>query len=277
MSFLTILLVLIAVMLVYMTGWYLLSIWTRDASVIDIAWGLGFVLVAWLSLVLGEKYDLRAWITTILVTVWGLRLAWHIYTRNKGRGEDWRYKEYRQDWGVNYLFRSFFRIFMLQGFLLLVIALPVIFINAYHAGYKANLWYELFGLGKQLYPLNIFNIFGIGLWLFGFIYEAVADFQLARFKQDPANEGEIMTEGLWKFSRHPNYFGEVVLWWGIFLLALFTPESILTVVGPVTITYLILKVSGVPLLEKRFNGDPEYEAYKQRTSIFWPRKPGKNY
>ncbi len=237
----------------YMCFWYFIAILKKRNDVADIAWGLGFVLLVWISFYF-SGFSLIALIVNIFVTIWGVRLATHIYLRNRNKGEDPRYLVWRQEWKYFYL-RSFFQVFMLQGLLFLIVY-PVIYINT-NAGINFNYSY----------------LFGILVWIFGFVFESVGDKQLANFIKDPNNKGLIMDKGLWRYTRHPNYFGEVTMWWGIFLVALFLPNGIYTIFGPLTITFLILFVSGVPMLEKKYEGNLDFEDYKKRTSRFIPWFP----
>lgn len=247
---------LAGVLFCYMTLWFIVSLIKKRNDVADIAWGVGFPLISWIAFAL-SGYSLRALIINILITIWGTRLASHIYTRNKNKPEDARYAAWRKEWKYFYL-RSFFQVFMLQGLFLYLIVLPSVFAN-----HTAN---SNFGA---------LEITGLAIWLFGFFFEAIGDKQLANFIKDPANKGKIMQSGLWKYTRHPNYFGEVTMWWGIFVMTLSLSGAIYTIIGPLTITTLILFVSGVPLLEKRYQGNAEYEAYKKRTSVFIPLPPKK--
>lgn len=237
----------------YMNLWFLVSVFTKKNDVADIAWGLGFVMLAWMSLFLRKDISLLPLLTTLLVTIWGLRLAYHIYHRNKGKPEDYRYAAWRVAWGKWFYLRSYFQIYILQGFLMFVISLPVIFINVYCTE-----------------PFGIIAILGICVWVIGFFFESVGDAQLAKFIKNGKNKGKLMQSGLWKYTRHPNYFGEVTQWWGIFIIALTVPYGFLSIIGPLTITFLILKVSGVPMLEKKMELNPEFAEYKKRTSMFIP-------
>jgi steroid 5-alpha reductase family enzyme len=238
----------------YMTCWFIISLIKKRNDVADIAWGLGFIMVAWISFFL-SGYSFTALIVNILITIWGSRLALHIYFRNKNKPEDTRYMEWRKTW-KNFYIRSFLQVFMLQGLFLYLISLPVIFIN--------HLVSTNFG---------IIEFVGLLVWGVGFYFESTGDRQLKEFISNPQNKGKLMDKGLWRYSRHPNYFGEVTQWWGIFIIALSIPNSIFTIIGPLTITTLILFVSGVPLLEKKYEGRPDFEEYKKRTSIFIPLPP----
>ena len=249
-----------ALLAVYMTAWFAAAMVKKDNSIADIAWGLGFVLVAAVTFLKRGSLFLPLLVTG-LVAVWGGRLAFHILLRNRKRGEDPRYAAWRRSWGRSFVWRSYLQVFLLQGFFLLVISSPVVLVNT-----GRN--YPYSGTDLQLMA-------GFLLWCAGFFFEAVGDAQLARFKRDPANKGKIMDRGLWRFTRHPNYFGESLMWWGIFLLALEVPYGWTTVVSPLLITFLLVRVSGVPLLEKRYAGNVEYQAYARRTSVFIPWLPKK--
>jgi steroid 5-alpha reductase family enzyme len=241
------------VLFVYMTLWFVISVIQKRNDVADVAWGLGFVLLAWVSYGLAGIFSLQSTVVSILVSIWGIRLAWHIYTRNRGRDEDYRYLSWRKEWGKWFFIRSFFQVYLLQGLLLFCIIQPVLFIHRYVGG----------GFG-------FWSSVGILVWCIGFFFESVGDAQLAGFIRNPANKGKIMQGGLWQYTRHPNYFGEVTQWWGIFIMACSVPYGFITIIGPITITVLIICVSGIPLLEKKYSGRSDFEAYKKRTSIFFP-------
>lgn len=249
-------LILGIILFIYMSSWFVLAVINKRNDIADIAWGLGFILMAWVSFYL-SGYAFKSIVVNLLVTFWGIRLAWHIYKRNKNKPEDSRYAEWRATW-KNFYVRSYLQIFMLQGLFLYLISLPVTFIN--HSVSNT------FGLVE---------IIGVLIWGIGFYFESTADRQLKEFIGNVENKGHVMDKGLWKYSRHPNYFGEVLEWWGIFIVALSIPFGYLTIIGPTTITTLILFVSGVPLLEKKYQGRPDYEEYKRRTSVFIPLPPKK--
>jgi steroid 5-alpha reductase family enzyme len=240
----------------YAIIWFIVAVVKNRNDVADIAWGGGFIFAALTAYIMQGINETRAILVLMLVITWGMRLMLHIGIRNRGKPEDHRYKAWREEWGSTYLVRSFLQVFLLQGFLLLVISLPVTMAITHNGP-----------------PLAVLDGIGFCLWLLGFLFEAIGDFQLLQFKKDPANKGRIMNIGLWRYTRHPNYFGEVTLWWGMFLICLAVPGSLWTVAGPLTITWLILRVSGTPLLEKRYVENPEYAEYIKRTSSFFPLPP----
>lgn len=240
----------------YMSSIFMLAWIKKDNSIVDIAWGIGFILVAILTFILQTVFVNRHVLITALILIWGTRLAAHIAIRNRGRGEDFRYAQWRKDWGKWFLIRSFFQIYMLQGFLLLITAYPVMLINH-----------------SRETGIVFLDILGLIIWLVGFFFEAIGDYQLLTFKRKAENKGKIMTQGLWRYTRHPNYFGETVMWWGIFLIGLSLKSGWTAIVSPLLITFLLLKVSGVTMLEKKYVGNKEFEEYAKRTSAFFPWFP----
>jgi steroid 5-alpha reductase family enzyme len=183
--------------------------------------------------------------------------------RNKDKEEEWRYKKWRKDWGKWWVIRSYLQVFMLQGFLLLIISLPVLTIMSTPVFSQ-----------KILEPVIYYtDLFGIFIWIIGFLFEAVGDYQLSRFLKDPRNKGKIIKSGLWKYTRHPNYFGEIAMWWGIWLMATKHPYPVLSILGPITITVLLRYVSGVPLLEKKMMEKPEFRKYAKKTNMLIPWFP----
>lgn len=242
---------IIFTLFVYMTLWFAYATSIRRDDVADTAWGIGFVLVAWVSFLWGEM-EPTALMITLMVTVWGVRLALHIHHRNSGKPEDVRYVQMRQNWKYGRL-SSYLNIFLLQGFFLFVIAQPVIYINLY-----------------SLSTFGLLQTIGILTWMVGFCFESVGDAQLAAHIKNPTNKGKLMTTGLWKYTRHPNYFGEVTQWWGIGIVASAIPGGWVTLIGPIFITYLICFVSGIPMLEKKYAGRSDWEEYKKKTSVFIP-------
>ncbi len=246
----------LSVLLVFMTAVFALAMYLKDNSIVDVAYGLAFTLACWAAYLSFGSGHPRQVLALALVTVWGVRLAAHIYMRKGGDGEDFRYRKWRQEWGKTFVWRSFLQIFMLQGAVVFVVALPVLLLINHP--------------GPALGPLDLL---GTLVWLFGFGFEAVGDWQLLRFKKNPANRGHIIQTGLWRFTRHPNYFGEATLWWGLFLIALSAPYGTAAILSPLLIAFLLLKVSGIPMLEAKYEGNPEFEAYKERTHAFFPWFP----
>jgi steroid 5-alpha reductase family enzyme len=253
----------LAAVLCLMCLTWLLSLVRRDASIADVVWGLGFVLAAWLTFFQTPQGALcRKLLLCLLTTVWGLRLALYIALRKRGKGEDPRYRAWREQYGSRFWWVSLFKVFLLQGLLLWVISL------ATQIGQFTPAPGGLTGL----------DMAGLALWITGFFFEAVGDLQMARFKGNPDNKGKVMDRGLWAFTRHPNYFGESVMWWGLFLITLSTPGSAWTIISPALITFLLLRVSGVTLLEKGLKERrPAYQDYIARTSSFFPWFPGKRH
>jgi steroid 5-alpha reductase family enzyme len=244
-----------AVSLGLMVCVWVLSLVFRNASIVDTFWGLGFVLVAWSTFFASDGYLGRRLLITGMVTIWGLRLAIHIGIRSWGQGEDRRYRAWRERAGERFWWVSLFSVFGVQGILLWVIALGV---------QKAQ-------LANVPDAFTWLDALGLLVWAAGFLFEAVSDRQLKRFKANPANQGHVMDRGLWAYSRHPNYFGEMLVWWGVFLVTTATPMGLWTIISPLTITFLLLRVSGVTLLEKTIvDSRPKYADYQRRTSAFFP-------
>jgi steroid 5-alpha reductase family enzyme len=240
----------------YQSIGFVVAVVKKRNDIADVAWGLGFVWVSWLAYALGTGND-QAVLLNVLVTFWGVRLAFHIYTRNRGKGEDFRYAQWRKEWRHFYT-RSFLQVFMLQGLFMYIIAWPVMFVNLSGS------------VGWQLW-----DVAGVLVWLFGFLFESIGDYQLAQFKKDSGNKGRLITTGLWHYTRHPNYFGEAVQWWGIFMIACALPMGWMTIASPLVITYLLRFVSGVPMLERKYDHHPDFAEYKRNTCVFFPWFPKK--
>lgn len=237
---------------------WLLSLVQKDASIVDTFWGLGFVLIAVVCFVTTSGYRERKMVVSLLAISWGLRLATHIFWRNKGKGEDFRYRAMRARFGDRFPIVSLFTVFGLQGLLMWIISLPL----------------QIAQISREPARLTWFDSAGAAVWLIGFLFESVGDLQLARFKADPRNKGKVMDRGLWRYTRHPNYFGDALLWWGFFVIALSTSAGVWTVISPIIMTGLLMKVSGVALLEKTLTKTkPEYRDYVGRTSAFFPWMP----
>ncbi len=246
------------VIAVLMAALWGLSLVLRDASIMDPFWGLGFTIVGWTSAVVTGSLGTEGAVLVALTTVWGLRLAGYLSWRSLGKGEDFRYRAMRKRWGERFPLVSLGTVFLLQGALLWVVSLPV-------------------QLGQDPGPgegLGWLAGAGIAAWAVGLFFETVGDAQLARFKADATNEGRVLDSGLWRYTRHPNYFGDFCVWWGLFLVALALGAPWWTATGPALMSVLLLRVSGVALLERSLSRrKPGYEEYVRRTSAFFPRPP----
>ena len=254
----TILLGNLALVLGIMLVLWLVSLRLRDTSIVDLFWGLGFALIAVATLWRTGGVSPRAFLLALLTTAWALRYSWHVWRRNIGHGEDSRYAAMRkkaeesgQSWGL----RSLYVVFLLQGVIMWLVSLPVQF---------GQLYQDPITLG---WPV----VAGLVLWIVGVLFEAVGDRQLKRFRADPENRGKVLQSGLWRYTRHPNYFGNACLWWGIWLCASEVDAAAWTFFGPALMTWALLKFSGVPILEKHLAATrPGYEDYMRRTSMFFP-------
>ncbi len=252
----TMLLSSLMVVLATLTCLWLLSLTRRDASIVDPFWGTGFVLVTWFTLASTPSAQTveRSWLLVTLTTIWGLRLSLYLLWRNWGHGEDRRYRAMRDYHGTRFWWVSLLTVFLLQGLILWIVSLPI---QAVLTAASA----------KQLGWLDLV---GAGLWSIGLFFETVGDFQMARFQADHANSGKVMDRGLWRYTRHPNYFGDFCVWWGMYLIAT-NGGAGWTIFSPLLMSFLLLKVSGVTLLEKTItNRRPEYIKYQQRTNAFFP-------
>ena len=245
----------LAVAYALMAAVWLLSTLARNVGIIDIFWGICIAAVGISFGAAQSEIDTRSRIVLALVLIWAIRLALHLLWRGWGEPEDRRYRSMREKWNPGFWWKSLIIVFATQAGLAWIIALP------------------LLGITQSNKPLGIFDYAGLTLWFIGFLIEAVADFQLARFLRGPNRDEAVMNLGLWKYSRHPNYFGECCLWWGIYLIA-FGAGAWWTIISPALLTFLILRVSGVTLTERTI-GDrrPEYANYVRRTSAFLPRPP----
>jgi steroid 5-alpha reductase family enzyme len=245
------------VIAILMVSTWLVSLLIANASIVDVVWGLGFVAVAWTGRIATHGNSTRQWLLTMLVSVWGLRLAGYLSLRNHGEGEDFRYRAMRERWGKRFGLVSLITVFTLQGTFMWIVSLPVQLGQARHEP----------GIGAL-------GVVGVALWGVGLLLEAGADLQLARFRADERNAGKVMDRGLWRYTRHPNYFGDACVWWGIALIAAETGAGAWGLVGAGVMTLLLRRVSGVTLLEKSLVRRREgYEAYVERTSAFIPLPP----
>jgi steroid 5-alpha reductase family enzyme len=246
------------VTLVFVTAIWVLSLVLRDSSIVDIFWGFGFITITWTLVASGVgELTSRAWLMAALVTVWGLRLSLHILRRNRGKGEDFRYRAWREQAGHAWWWRSYFKVFLLQGAVMWLVAAPVVAVLS----------------RSQHEAFNWIDGIAIAAWAIGFFFEAAGDWQLARFKSDPASKGRVMSGGVWRYTRHPNYFGDATVWWGHYLVAA-AAGAWWTVFSPILMTFLLVRVSGVSMLESALReSKPGYREYIQSTSAFFPLPP----
>jgi steroid 5-alpha reductase family enzyme len=241
-----------------MLGLWAVSLARRDASIVDIWWGPGFALLAAVALALAPYAPPRSGLLLAMVALWGLRLGLHLFVRNRGQAEDPRYARMRRRHGARFGWVSLGTVFGLQAGLQWFVSLPV--------------QVALLAPGDR--PLGAWDALGAALFAIGFGFESVGDWQLRRFRADPANRGRVLDTGLWRYTRHPNYFGDSLVWWGLFATACATPFGFATVASPLAMTFLLLRVSGVALLERSLvRSRPAYRDYIERTSAFFPRPP----
>ena len=243
---------------ILMLAAWLVSLPLKNASIADIVWGCGFVLIAWVTFfTVNRPLDMRQALLVAIPTFWGLRLSLHLFRRNLGKPEDKRYQAMRAKHPNRFGWVSLVTVFGLQGLLMLVVSLPV-----------------QLGQIEPSMPLEWSGYAGIALCGVGLFFEVVGDYQLAQFTKNPANKGRIMNIGLWRYTRHPNYFGDSCVWWGLGLIAFETTYGPWGLAGPALITYLLTQVSGVPMLEKAMlKSNPAYKNYQAVTSVFFPWPP----
>ena len=249
---LTVAIVIAAVMIIT----WVVSLVLRDASVVDPVWPLAFIAVAITALIAGSGDEGRRILIACVVAIWGARLSIHLLVRNAGKEEDFRYAAMRAKRGHRFWLTSLITVFLLQGLLVWVVSLPV----------------QLSAIPDR--PLGWLAIIGAIVWVLGLAFEAIGDAQLTRFKANPASRGQVLNTGLWRYTRHPNYFGDFLVWWGIFLIAAESGAGAWGFAGPLLMTLLLVKVSGAGLLEKDIAvRRPGYADYVRRTSGFIPRPP----
>jgi steroid 5-alpha reductase family enzyme len=261
------------VILMHFTIYFFRAVKQNNFGIIDIGWGQGFVIVVWLLMIyrvfiLGANANAIGYLTLILTSIWGLRLSSHIGQRNHGKPEDKRYVAMRAKIKPPYvLLKSYVNIFLLQALFMLIIALVLVF----------NV---MSGFANPVNPVMLIPIMlGVVVWLGGYFFQSVGDRQLAIFVANPDNKGKLMTQGLWAYTRHPNYFGEVLMWWGIAILGFANgfgvAIALIGLISPLVVTWLLRYVSGVPLLEKHMKTKPGFSDYEKTTNIFFPWFPKK--
>jgi steroid 5-alpha reductase family enzyme len=241
----------------------LLWIWSvliKNVSIVDIFWGFGFVVVNTFYVFNVEVINPRNLLLLILVSIWGLRLTIYLAIRNIGKGEDYRYQQFRKEYGAKrYWWFSYFQVFLLQGALILIVSLPLLGVH----------------LSASSGDLIWLDYLAILVWIIGFSFEAGGDYQLYQFKKNSKNKGKVLHTGFWKFTRHPNYFGDAAVWWSYALFSI-AAGGYWQIIGAVIMTLLIIKVSGVALLEKTLNTTkPKYKDYIEKTNSFFPWFPKK--
>ena len=241
----------IGVVFVYTTLGFVISRILKRNDIADIMWGPGILLVGIVGFLFSDGGVLSV-LLLILMTIWGIRLGLRILLRNLKKKEDKRYVELASSWGRWFVLRTYLQVFLLQGLLMIVVGYPALHLAVF---------------GGDVSPLVYV---GFVVWLVGFLFEAIGDYQLDQFLGNKENKGRVMRYGLWKYTRHPNYFGEVTQWWGIFLVVVLVPWGFVAIISPLMITYLILYVSGIPMLEKAFDDNEEFQEYKKKTSPFFP-------
>ena len=245
----------LAALLAFGMAAWLISLGKRDVSIVDSLWPVMFLLATIIYVQFCSDIGARLSLVLVLLLIWSLRLCIHITWRNWGEPEDSRYQAIRRNNEPYFEYKSLYIVFGLQAVLAWLIAIPL---PVAVSGSSA---------------LGFWDIAGVGLWLVGMLFQGVGDWQLARFKSDPSNRGEVMDRGLWRYTRHPNYFGEACVWWGFYLIAV-GAGGWWTLFAPVLITFLLLKVSGVSLLEADIEERrPAYRQYRERTNAFIPGRP----
>jgi steroid 5-alpha reductase family enzyme len=244
----------------FVTLLWIWSIFIKNVSIVDIFWGFGFVVVNAFYVFMSGELNARKILILTLVSIWGLRLTFYLAWRNIGKGEDFRYQEFRKNYGPQrYWWFSFFQVFLLQGALIMIVSLPLLGISS----------------STSTGTLKILDYIGILVWLIGFAFEAGGDFQLARFKSNVSNKGKVLKTGFWKYTRHPNYFGDSAVWWAYAIISI-AAGSYWQIIGSIVMTLLIIKISGVAMLERTLKDTkPQYKDYIQKTNSFFPWIPKK--
>ncbi len=242
---------------------WLVSLLLRDVSIVDFVWGTGFVVVGWVTLMVSASPTvgsptLQNWLIVWLTTLWGLRLSGYLFWRNHGKPEDYRYQEMRDKHGRGFALRSLLSVFGLQGGIMWIVSLPI----------------QTGQLAENQSQIGVLAVLGVVIWLVGVCFESIGDFQLARFKANLENQGRVMDRGLWRYTRHPNYFGDFLVWWGLYFVSFGKGVAWWSAVGPAVMSVFLIYVSGVSLLEKSLKErKPGYDDYIRRTSSFIPLPP----
>lgn len=244
-------------MFLFMSTIWLIAVKLDNYSIVDIIWGITFIITTTVVLVYTGLYNVVSLTIAALVLIWGLRLSIYLFSRNAGKPEDYRYQDMRKKWGNKVKQTAFVRVFMLQGTVSLLFSLGI-FLGISQSDTILAMW-----------PVYL----GVIVWVVGFLFESIGDAQLRAFIQKPENKGKVITTGLWKYTRHPNYFGEATQWFGISIIACAVPFGWISFISPLLLTFFLLKISGVPLLEKKNAEKPGYAEYAAKTSVFLPMPP----
>ncbi len=259
-SLATLLLITLGVIAGLMLLLWLLSLYLRDASIVDPFWGTGFAVTVCVAHAVARPDDFRPLLVTLLTTIWGLRLSLYLLVRNWGHGEDRRYQAMRKRFGPKFPLISLGYVFGLQGLIMWIVSMPTVAIQI---------------PADPLPWSRALGVVGIALWIVGFLFESVGDYQLARFKRDPDNKGRVLNTGLWRYTRHPNYFGDFCVWWGLYIIAA-AGGYWWTFFSPALMSFFLIRVSGVPMLERTITDRrPEYRQYIETTNAFFPGPPRK--
>lgn len=247
------------ILLIYFIIWFIISQIKKNNGLIDIAWGFSFIVTAISSLIISKELNIYKIVITLITIIWGLRLSVYLFIRNWNKKEDFRYQAMRNKWQTKLKLKAFFKVFLSQSIFSYVISLPILLTNFY-------------AINLITIQSLIILIVGIIIFIIGFSFEVLADMQLKKFKSNPLNKNKILKTGVWSYTRHPNYFGETTLWWGIGIVALspITLISFISLISPLIITLLLRYVTGVPLLEKKYKTNLEYQEYSKYTPIFIP-------
>lgn len=250
---------LILVIFIYMTVLFGIAQWLKNNAIVDIGWPFGFVIIAISSLILTQNVSFTAFVTTSLIALWGARLGVYLWMRAYGKPEDFRYANFRKQWGKNVVVIAFFRVFMLQGTVMLIVAYPII-VSAANSTEDHHL---------------LFTIIGTLVWIVGYFFQVIGDAQLARFKKNRKSKEDVLRTGLWAYTRHPNYFGEACMWWGLAIIVLPVKLGFIALFTAFIMNVFLLKISGVPFLDRRYAQNSDYQQYKQTTNRFIPWIPKK--
>ncbi len=246
-------------MVAFMAIVWAIAVKVNDFSIVDIAWGMTFIITTIATLAITQNMNITSITIAVLVILWGLRLSGYLFKRNVGKPEDYRYQNMRKRWETNVNLKAFYRVYMLQGALSLFFSIPIII-----------------GIANSSEETNYILItIGVVLWIIGFIFEAGGDYQLSQFKKKEENKGRFIKHGLWRYTRHPNYFGESAMWFGVAIVALSVPWGWIGLISPIALTYILINISGVPPLEKKFMEHEEYREYAKKTNMFIPGPPKK--